>query len=148
MDRYKNVDNIVHRNVPRSGGRYFATRLRTTRAIRTQLLFHPIVWIFFVVSFSRLLRYSCSLALNVPVFHSFCILSAILVREHLFDSFLAQWHSYTLSLLNPVSGVKFDGLEKWFPRHVVLRRYFCPPSASAHFWRRKFSSPAASRILR
>lgn len=101
----KNVDNIVHRNAWRSGGRYFATRLRTTRAIRTQLLFHPIVRIFFVVSFSRLLRYSCSLALNVPVFHSFCILSAILVREHLFDSFLVQRHSYMLSLLNPVSGV-------------------------------------------
>lgn len=112
--RYKNLDNIVHRNASRSGGRYFATRLRTTRAIRTQLLFHPIVWIFFVVSFSRLLRYSCSLAPNVPVFPSFCILSVILVREHLFDSFgtTAFVYRYVIALKLSKRRVKFDELEK------------------------------------
>lgn len=101
-ERPENVNNIVHRNALRNGERYFATRLRTTRAIRTQLLFHPIVWIFFVVfSPDCFVIPLCSLR----TFLFFHRVSAILVREYLFDSFSSDDGTLIHVIVLPVSGI-------------------------------------------
>lgn len=125
LNAHVNVNNIVHTEIVREaegtrGGRYFATRLRTTCAIRTQLLFHPIAaWLFPVLSFSRLLRYSSSLAPgNDPVFFGLIrqFLPRPLARLPRF-SFSATVYlglpRYQLSALKRGKRrVKFDGLEK------------------------------------
>jgi len=137
---------ILSANGSRNRKRYSATRLCTTCAIRTQLLFHPIAWICLVAFFFLLVALLFLSARFLSLYNFSSVSSTILS-----DFFSALCFAYAAVCSNE-RRIKFDELEKW---HAVSR-YFYPSSASAFLCQLTFgdvnfqldhfpSSPASSR---